>query len=192
VCEKDVIEVADCGGNDCIDKSENLYEDDRPHGSHHLARQLKVNEDMIIAALTHFDNTHRLMVDYCWKAQGRHKGIEGELSLVDLQVLKEALVVMKSNYVHLISDRDHLLNLDEIYFDVLRGKEDEVDKLTFELKVTMDFLKSTQMALQESENQVDDLCLELTLAHSSSSIAEIQSSMAATSNKQLSYTKSEN
>ena len=39
--------------------------------------------------------------------------------------------------------------LDEIYFDALKGKEEEVDKLTHGLKVTKDSLKSTQMALQE-------------------------------------------
>jgi len=39
--------------------------------------------------------------------------------------------------------------LDEIYFDALKGKEEEVYKLTHGLKETKDSLKSTQMALQE-------------------------------------------
>lgn len=77
--------------------------------------------------------------------------------------------VVKTNFLHLLSDRDHLLQLNEIYFDALRRKEDEADKLTYKLKATMDSLKSTQMALQELENQVDELCLELRLTHSSSS-----------------------
>jgi uncharacterized damage-inducible protein DinB len=41
--------------------------------------------------------------------------------------------------------------LDENYFGALKGKEEQVDKLTHELKVTENYLKSTQMALQESE-----------------------------------------
>lgn len=72
---------------------------------------------------------------------------------------------MKSNFLLLLSDRDHLLQLNEIYFNALRRKEDEVDKLTYELKVAMDSVKNTQMALQESENQVDELCLKLSLTH---------------------------
>jgi len=35
--------------------------------------------------------------------------------------------------------------LDEIYFDALKGKEEEV----YELKITKDSLKRSQMALQE-------------------------------------------
>ena len=42
-------------------------------------------------------------------------------------------MVMKSNYLHLLSNRDHLLMLDEIYFDALKGKEEEVEKLTDDL-----------------------------------------------------------
>lgn len=78
---------------------------------------------------------------------------------------------MKSNYLHL-SDCDHLLNLVEIYSDALRRKEDEVDKLSHELKVSSDSLTSTQIALQESEIHVDELCLELSLARCSSCSVE--------------------
>lgn len=112
---------------------------------------MKLNEDMIIAAINHFDDTLKLMANYCWRILRTHKNLEGEFSLADFQALREALVVMKSNYLHLLLDRDHLLMLDEIYFHALKGKEEEVDKLTHELKVTEDYLKSTQMALQESK-----------------------------------------
>jgi hypothetical protein len=187
---KDDKEEVDFGKHDCEYKSENLYEDDSSHESHHLTGKLKVSEDMIIAAIKHFDDTHKLMENCCWKEEppGTHKNFEGELSLAYFQALREALVVMKSNYLHLLSDRDHLLMLDEIYFDALKGKEEEVDKLTHGLKVTKDSLKSTQMALQESEIQVDELCVELSLAHSSSSTAETQSSMAAITHEDVSGT----
>lgn len=56
---------------------------------------------------------------------------------------------MKTNYLQLLSYRDQFFMLDEIYFDVLNGKEDEVDKLIYERKVTQNYLESTQMALQE-------------------------------------------
>lgn len=43
----------------------------------------------------------------------------------------------------------------EIYHDALVEKEEEVDKLTYELEISQESFKSTQMTLQESELQVD-------------------------------------
>lgn len=127
--------------------------------SHHSEGQLRVNKDVIIAALA---DTHKMLADYCWKSQDGHKGLEGELSLAPLQVLKEALIVMKLNYIHLPLDRDHCLQLNEIRLDALRRKKEEVD----------------------------NLCLELSLRHSSSSKSGIQSSIAATFREQQLYMKS--
>jgi len=78
--------------------------------------------------------------------------------------------------------------LDEINFDALKGKEEELDKLTHGLKVTKDYLKRTQMALQESKIQVDEICVELILAHSSSSTTKTQSSMAPITHEDVSGT----
>ncbi|GLJ07341.1 hypothetical protein SUGI_0064810 [Cryptomeria japonica] len=50
---------------------------------------------------------------------------------------------MKMNYLHLLSDRDHLLNLVEVYSNALRRKE-----------------------------EIDELCLQLSMTHSSSHKAE--------------------
>jgi hypothetical protein len=108
-----------------------------------------------MAAIKHFEGTHTLVADYCWKAPRTHDEFGGELSLAKFQALREALVVMKNNYLHLLSDRDHLLTLDEMYYGALKGKEEEVDKLTHELEITQDSLKSTQKALQESAMQVE-------------------------------------
>ena len=36
--------------------------------SHHLTGQLKVHEDMIMATMRHLDDTHTLVVDFCWRA----------------------------------------------------------------------------------------------------------------------------
>jgi hypothetical protein len=186
--ENEVAKVVDFGKHDCEHKSENLYEDDSSHGSHHLAGHLKVSEDMIIPAIKHYDDTHKLMENCCWRALGTHKNFEGEFSLADFQALGGGLVVMKSNYLHLLLDRDHLFMLDEIYFDVLKGEEEEVDKLTQGLKITKDSLKSSQMALQELEIQVDELCVELSLEHSSPSTAKTQSSMASITHEDVSGT----
>jgi hypothetical protein len=151
------------------DKSENLIEEDCSHEPHHLIGKLKVSEDMIVAAIKHFEDTHTLVADCCWRASGSHDSLGGEPPLVDFQALREAVVVMKSNYLHLLSDRDHLLMLGEMYHDALKGKEEEVDRLTQELEITQDSLKSSQKALQESEMQVEHLCVELSWVHPSSS-----------------------
>jgi len=71
-----------------------------------------VREDMIVAAIKHFEDTHTLVADHYWKAPRTHDEFGGELSLAKFQALREALVVMKTNYLHLFSDIDHLLTLD--------------------------------------------------------------------------------
>lgn len=55
-----------------------MFEDVRAQKSHHLESQLRLNEDIIIESLTHIDDTHKIMADYLWKAQGGHKGLEGD------------------------------------------------------------------------------------------------------------------
>jgi len=101
-----------------------------------------------MVATRHYDDTQALLADYCWRNAVIPNSLGGELSLVDFQTLQEALVEMKSNYLHLLSDRDHLLMLVEIYHDALEGNEQEVDKRTHELETTQESLKNTQMALQ--------------------------------------------
>lgn len=76
-----------------------------------------------------------MMACLCWKALGNHDGFEGVPSLANLRELKEALAVVKSNYLHLLVDRYHLLTLGEIYFDSLRRKGDDVGKLGEELGI---------------------------------------------------------
>lgn len=86
---------------------------------------------------------------------------------------------MKNNYLQLLSNRDHLLMLEGIYYDALKRKEEEDDELTHELEVTMNSLRSTQIALQESETRIDEFTVELILVQSSSPTTTIQVPMAA-------------
>lgn len=88
-----------------------------------------VREEMVEAALNHFDQVQKIMVRMCWRVLRHYDGSEEGPSLDDLHVLKEALVVVKTNYLHLLMDRDHLLALDEIYFDVLRQKDNDMGKI---------------------------------------------------------------
>ena len=68
---------------------------------------------------------------------------------------------MKVSFLYLLSDCDHLFNLVGIYLDALKRKEEEVDWLSHELEDTRNSLVCTQLALQDSERHVDELCLEL-------------------------------
>jgi hypothetical protein len=147
--------------------------------SHHLTGQLKVREDIIVAAMRHLDDTHTLAVDSCWTATMVQDILGGDLSLVDFITLKEAMVVTRSNYLHLLADRDYLLTVSDVYQGVLEGKEHEVDRLTREMVNTQDSLESTQMILQKSELRVQQLRKKLSQASLSSILIDIQSYTSA-------------
>ena len=65
-----------------------------------------------------------------------HESLGREPSLADFQTFKEALVEMKSNYLHLFSDRYQLLMLVEIYHDALVGKVEEVNRINYKLEIS--------------------------------------------------------
>ncbi|GLJ13045.1 hypothetical protein SUGI_0204020 [Cryptomeria japonica] len=86
-------------GNDCHTAEEEYMELDSftteeelqsqsnaSHSLHSLWNQLKVNEDEIVAALSHHDEMHKLVENYIWMVQleRRQKGIEAEASLGSL------------------------------------------------------------------------------------------------------------
>ncbi|KAH9316840.1 hypothetical protein KI387_018609, partial [Taxus chinensis] len=117
-------------------KSKKLCGDNWSVGSKHFTGQLKVNEGMIAATIEHFDIAQQLLENCCWKTLEIQEHFDSELSLAKFQALRD--MVMKTNYLQLLLDRDHLLMLDGIYHDALKGKEEEVDELTYELEVTTD------------------------------------------------------
>jgi hypothetical protein len=96
-----------------------------------------------VAATRHLDDTHTLVADFCWMATMVQDNLGGDLSLVDFITLKEAMVVTRSNYLHLLAYSDYLLAVSGMYQGALEGKEHEVDRLTHELVNTQDSLKST-------------------------------------------------
>jgi len=77
--------------------------------------QLKVSEDMIVTTMRHIDEMHTFVVDCYWRVSGAHDSFLGEPPLAYFHKLREAMVVMKFNYLHLLSDRVHLLMLGEMY-----------------------------------------------------------------------------
>lgn len=115
----------------------------KPTYAHNLESQLKTNTDKIMPATMQYDDTKALVPNYCWRSVVTHDNLKGEPSLADFQGLRKALVEMKSNYLRLLSDKNHLLMLVEIYHDVLAGKEEEVERLTLELEPTQESFNNT-------------------------------------------------
>ena len=91
------------------------------------------NEDMIVVAMRHLNDAHTLVDDCCCRATMAQDNLGGDLYLADFISLKEAMVVTRSNYLHLLADNDYILAVGGVYQGVLEGKEHEVDKLTREL-----------------------------------------------------------
>jgi hypothetical protein len=104
--------------------------------SHHLAGQLRFSEDMIMAATRRCDDTHALVVDYCWRELVAHGSEDEVFSMDDLHTLKERVSMMRNDYQQLLIDKDYLLGIGDMYRRALRAWELEVDRLTQELKRT--------------------------------------------------------
>jgi hypothetical protein len=97
--------------------------------SHHLAGQLRVSEAMIMAATRRLDDTQALMADYCWRASVAHGNSDGGFSMDDFHTLRERVSMMRTDYQQLLTNRDYLLGIGEMYHRALREQELEVDRL---------------------------------------------------------------
>lgn len=145
---------------------ENLYGGHKLQNPHHLVGQLKVNDNMIATTIEHFDVARQMLATYGWSTPLTDEHGDSGFSLAEIHALREAIGMMKQNYLKLLADRDFLLEWDCICYDALKGKEEQVDELTHELEVTMDSLQSAELALQESQLQIEKLTEELSLAQS--------------------------
>jgi hypothetical protein len=128
--------------------------------SHYLTGQLRVSEDMIMAATRRIDDTHALMTDYCWRASVTHDSADEGFATDDLHTLRERVSMMRTDYQQLLTGRDYLLGIGEMYHRALKEQELEVDKLTQELESTRGFLSGTQ-TLQESESRSNEFLEEI-------------------------------
>jgi hypothetical protein len=71
----------------------------------------------------------------------------------DSHTLRERVSVMRTDCQQLLTDRDYLLRVGDMYHEAPRDKELEMDRLTQELESTRGFLRGTQTVLQESESR---------------------------------------
>jgi hypothetical protein len=100
---------------------------DHDQESHHLASHLRVSEDMIMAATRRSDDMHALMVDYCWRASVTHGSLYEGISMDDFHTLRERIYVMRTDYQQLLTNRDYLLRIGEMYHKALREQELDMD-----------------------------------------------------------------
>jgi hypothetical protein len=116
---------------------------------------------MIREATRCIDDMHAVMENYCWRASVAQGSSYGGFSMDDFHTLWERVSVMRTDYQHLLTDMDYLLRVGEMYHEVLREQELEMDRLTQELESTRGFLRGTQIALQESESRTDESLEEI-------------------------------
>jgi hypothetical protein len=95
-----------------------------------LTAQMRVSEDMIMAATSRIDDMHALMADYCWRASVTHDSADEGLAMDDLHTLRERVSMMVTDYKQLLTDRDYLLGIGEMYHNALTEQKLEVDRLT--------------------------------------------------------------
>jgi hypothetical protein len=147
---------------------------DHDQESHHLAAQLRVSEAMIRAATRRIDDMHAVMADYCRRASVAQGSSDGGFSMDDFHTLRERVSVMRTDYQQLLTDRDYLLRVSEMYHEALREQELEMDRLTQELESTRGFLRGTQTALLESESRSDESLEEIHQRSTSSVLVDTQ------------------
>jgi hypothetical protein len=147
---------------------------DHDQDSHHLAAQLRVSEAMIMVATRHIDDMYAVMENYYWRAPVAYGSSDGGFSMDNFHTLWVRVSVMRTNYQQLLTDRDYLLRVGEMYHEALREQELEMDRLTEELERTQELLKGTQTALQESESRKDESLEEIHQRSTSSVLVDTQ------------------
>jgi hypothetical protein len=103
------------------ERNEGVPQDDYDQESHHLAAQWGVSEAMIKASTRHIDDIHAVMVDYGWRASMAQGSSDGGFSMDDFHTLRERVSMMRTDYQQLLTDRDYLLGIGELYHRALRG-----------------------------------------------------------------------
>jgi hypothetical protein len=128
---------------------EGVPQHDHDQEPHHLAAQLRASEAMIMVAARHIDDMQALMDDCCWRASMAHDSLDEAFSIGDFHTLLERMSVMRSDFQKLLTDRDYLLVMSEMYYRALREQVLEMVRLTQELGSTRGFLGGTQTTPQE-------------------------------------------
>jgi hypothetical protein len=102
------------------ERHEGVPQHDHDQEPHHLATQLRASEAMIMAATRHIDDMQALMANCCWRESMAHDSLDEAFSIGDFHTLLERMSVMRSEFQQLLTDRDYLLVMSEMYYRSLR------------------------------------------------------------------------
>ena len=119
---------------------------------HHLSGSLKEDRKNLREAMKNFVDINALVARCCWQASSGD--MEGESFLEECIALKEGMAKMKERYMNLLSDREYLLMVAELYHSALKKEEEKSENMTNKLEITSNLLKRTQISLQESKLQI--------------------------------------
>jgi hypothetical protein len=90
--------VEDFSDGTSIERHEVVPQHDYDQESHHLAGKLRFSEATIMITTRRFDDTHALVVDYCWEASVAHGSVDEEFSMDDFHTLRERVSMMRTDY----------------------------------------------------------------------------------------------
>ena len=85
---------------------------------HNLSGSLKEDIKKLMESMKNLVDINALVAICCWKASGGE--MEGESFLEECIELKEGMTKMKESYMNLLSDRDNLLTMAEMYHCVVK------------------------------------------------------------------------
>jgi hypothetical protein len=72
-----------------------------------------------------------------------HGSSDEGFAIDDFHILRERVSMMRTDYQQLLTDREYLLGIGDMYHRALREQELVVDRLTQELESTQGFLRGT-------------------------------------------------
>jgi environmental stress-induced protein Ves len=75
---------------------------------------------MIREATRIIDDIHAVMADYYWRASMAEGSSDGGFSMDDFHTLRKRVSMMRTDYHKLLTDRDYLLRVGEMYHEALR------------------------------------------------------------------------
>ena len=97
---------------------------------HHLIGSLKEEKKKLRLAMKNFVDINALVERCCWKASSGE--MEGEAFLEECIALREGMDKMKESYMNLISDREHLLMVAEMYHCAFERETQESERLYYQ------------------------------------------------------------
>ena len=112
-----------------------------------------MDEKKIWKALHFLQDTHASVSHQFWIVAS----LEDQSSLESKEEMHKALSTIQGEFLKLISDRDDLIEVSDVFHGASLKDAEEIFKLTQDLLTTQDSLKSTQCALQESKMEIEKL-----------------------------------